>query len=248
VNTVENNIRFPGQYFDAETGLHYNYFRDYDPEIGRYIQSDPIGLAGGINTYGYVVGNPVNNYDPNGLSCLKVMGNVYCESSNGGPAIKFPAPPGWPDRITEEEYNYHDYNINLNGRTEGSSKKCLENHIKNNPTPGSSPFAATPGGTNNNATPSLIENIVSNPVKSYLTIDYNTGQQVIVNVTQPGHSLWPGYVARTVTSNSDGSLMMNNFGEGLGPLQNEYTMTQFPINSSWLFLNSEAKDACSCEN
>jgi RHS repeat-associated protein len=59
-STVTNNFRFPGQYFDEETGLHHNYYRYYDPVIGRYLRTDPIGLGVGINPYGYTVNNPIN--------------------------------------------------------------------------------------------------------------------------------------------------------------------------------------------
>lgn len=61
------NLRYPGQYYDEDTGLHYNYFRDYDPTTGRYLQSDPIGLAGGASTYGYVGGDPLSFVDLFGL-------------------------------------------------------------------------------------------------------------------------------------------------------------------------------------
>ena len=65
--TFKYALRFPGQYYDAETGTHYNYFRDYDPGIGRYEQSDPIGIRGGLNSFSYVANSPALGIDPQGL-------------------------------------------------------------------------------------------------------------------------------------------------------------------------------------
>jgi len=65
--TIKNNLRFPGQYFDEETGLHYNWHRDYKPDIGRYVEVDTIGLRGGINRFSYAGNNPTNFFDPMGF-------------------------------------------------------------------------------------------------------------------------------------------------------------------------------------
>jgi RHS repeat-associated protein len=67
VGSVEFNLRFAGQYFDSETKTHYNINRDYNPQTGRYIESDPIGFDGGVNSYGYVTGNPLGAVDEMGL-------------------------------------------------------------------------------------------------------------------------------------------------------------------------------------
>jgi RHS repeat-associated protein len=92
--TVAYNLRFPGQVFDGQAGLHYNGFRDYDPAVGRYAVSDPVGIADSVNTYAYVGDNPISRFDPSGLSSLiynPPAGNVTVVNDAGQAVGTFPA-------------------------------------------------------------------------------------------------------------------------------------------------------------
>jgi RHS repeat-associated protein len=127
VAVIENNVRFPGQYEDGETGLHYNYFRDYDPSLGRYVESDPIGIDGGMNLYAYAYQNAIRYIDKLGLwvkLCARGLGGADAEPvaprgslfrhdylSVSGSILSFQAgsnmvkSQGWIDRESEKPEN-----------------------------------------------------------------------------------------------------------------------------------------------
>ncbi len=218
----------------------------------RYLQSDPIGLGGGVNTYAYVKGNPVNAVDPFGLDCVAVNGSVTCTAPSGSPTVTFPRPQGWPETINSNSSNYHYYNIAV--PLNGVNDSCVRQGITNNPTPGS-PYPATASGTLNNATPSGAQNFFNtidfissfgndpggynnSPVNSYLL---NNGS-VVVNVTLPGHPLHPGYVARTVSGNQ-----VNNQGEGAAYLQGPYSPIADIINGVWNGQTNGIINSCGCQ-
>ena len=82
-------LRFPGQWFQSEAGLHQNWMRDYDPTLGRYIQADPVGLVDGASVYGYALQNPGRYTDPTGLiipQAVSCLVNPWCRSAAAGAA------------------------------------------------------------------------------------------------------------------------------------------------------------------
>jgi RHS repeat-associated protein len=89
------NQRYPGQYFDEESNLNYNYFRNYSAAMGRYSQPDPIGLDGGMNRFGYVGANPLMFTDPRGLQATLPGPGGLPIPIIPLPGAKSPAPPGW---------------------------------------------------------------------------------------------------------------------------------------------------------
>ncbi|WP_141243714.1 RHS repeat-associated core domain-containing protein, partial [Pseudomonas indica] len=122
--TTDIPLRFPGQLYDAHSALHYNYFRDYDPETGRYVESDPIGLRGGINTYGYVGGNPLLYIDPDGL-IARYNGNDYQQWPTAGPGCEEPIWAG-------------GYIIGWKP-CEAEKKECPEDQVGDTPSPTTAP-------------------------------------------------------------------------------------------------------------
>lgn len=129
-STQTNNFRFPGQYYDAESGLHYNWHRYYDPKTGRYLTADPIGILRGMNhLFAYAQNNPINYTDPWGLW----YGN-WC-----GPYLSGLGMPidslDWICKEHDECYKKHNINM-FTPRENCDRKKCdidLVNRLSNLP-------------------------------------------------------------------------------------------------------------------
>jgi RHS repeat-associated protein len=119
---------FPGQYYDLETGLHYNYFRYYDPATGKYITSDPIGLLGGLNTYAYALDNPVGFDDPLGFAvpAASAGGSIGGFSGLGGfgsgSSSSLNKAPVNPNQLMEELGLGGD--ATTDDRTKAKQEKC----------------------------------------------------------------------------------------------------------------------------
>lgn len=126
------NLRFPGQYFDAETGLHYNYFRDYDPSTGRYLQGDPIGLQGGsFNLYSYTTANPISLADFYGANPLDYVGSDPYSGHTNIPGRSTPADEAL--KMINKILWQNQADIERNGRLTSHFRKLvdLNNALKN---------------------------------------------------------------------------------------------------------------------
>ncbi|HEX5952509.1 MAG TPA: hypothetical protein VFY94_04955 [Rhodanobacteraceae bacterium] len=150
--------------------------------------------------------------------------------------FSFPTPTHFPASINSSQSNYHHYDIGVSAGPGSAGKaNALRQTVVNNPTPGVDK-PASQNGTYNNASPTtgflgMVGKVKASPVESY-TRTYQ-GHTIVVNVTLPGHPLFPGYAARIVTT-AHGVSTIQNVGEGLAPLQGRYSPFANMIDNAWI--------------
>ena len=210
----------------------------------------------------------MGSVDPTGLKCLTEGNSVTCANPDpGGPNITFPKPPNtgifnWPDSIDPSNNLYHKYDMPSSQSVGNCTSADLMPGIIKNPTPGIFTRPATKEGTLNSATPDDVQVglvdllpiplkplvFAANPVISYIIEDNDRkGTFWVVNVTQPGHSLFPGYVARNADVGADG--LLHNYGEGTSYLQspNSPQIVKDYINGGWKGMSDKVIKNCGCK-
>ncbi len=246
---VSTDFRYAGLFYDQQDGFYLTPYRTYDPNTARWLSRDPAGLISGQNSYSYADSNPVTSIDPSGLYCTSYSGTVTCSPPGLGASVSFPQPQGWAASYLSTDIFQHSYDVPVS--TLNDCKNQLMQAIINSPTPGN-PEPATPAGTPNDATPGDMSALGPSPVISYLTKD-SAGDQVVVNVTQQGHPLFPGYVVRLVTANPGGlGLTVHNYGEGWAIKQSDL-LPWIPayIDNHWLSQTQgliNGLNPCGCSN
>ncbi|MHB1232053.1 MAG: RHS repeat-associated core domain-containing protein [Burkholderiales bacterium] len=208
----EFNLRLPGQYEDAETGYYYNFHRYYNPDTGRYLTPDPIGLEGGTNVYAYVDGNPAGAADPWGLRSTVIGGRIYIQPEDSTvPVVSLPNNVGALGVNVSDTF-FHTYNV----VTSSALTACQAgNGIRNNPTPGND-LPASPLGTRNNVG-TIPTGGSTNFVRSYFIPSPNPAKwtDITVNYTIAGeHALDEGFVIRFGEIGPGGTTILRSYGEG----------------------------------
>jgi RHS repeat-associated protein len=205
---VSLDLRFPGQMVDGETGTFYNYHRSYLAGQGRYTQSDPIGLDGGLNRYGYVGGNPLSDVDSLGLCGLN---QGSCMSFGSNPLKKHPF--------------YHEYEtlMVICKLSANCTREAVFSRLKEFPTPAS----PKKGGVNT----CDVSDIAGQKV-SHVVDDANFA---LFNITQFSHMFDPGYVYRNVFVDGNGNVVLRTYGEGTGDFKG---FNNFFGNFGWAVVDS----------
>lgn len=194
-----------------------------------------------LNLYAYVRNSPLSAVDPSGSECVNDVEANTTRCVTDDYDVTFATPQGFPG-TDPAAANGHYYTIPV---LSGAGLEETQDWIRENPTPGS-PRAATQEGTVNDATPVVggLSPLTVSPVASFVTTNQATGNEVVVNVTLPGHPLFPGIVVREAAEGPGGRTIIHNRGEGNGWLQSRDSPVRNQINSVWRSERPASQPAC----